>query len=126
MNELMESQINIDSKKYTVCVSKKKEVSPEAPRIAVVSYLPNEQAKNMLEVCLDAIKYFTEEEHEVWVIDNKSPDKYAQWLLERPKINVILNQTEPTTFQLKNLILLRKPNQTQTISYANGVALEIA
>lgn len=95
----------------------------DAPRLLIVSYLPNEQAFHILRVCVQAIQRFTPEPHEIWVVDNNSPRPQANRLLELCNVNIVFSRTEPRPHGARLF-----PNITQQKdwgSYANAVALEI-
>ncbi len=88
----MNSTITIDGREYDVEIRRRVAMPPEAPRLVVVSNLRNASAVSLLDACLDSIERFTPESHEVWVIDNNSPEANLGVLTERPGINVAFNR----------------------------------
>jgi hypothetical protein len=93
----------------------------------MVTYHSNDQAREVVKVAIDAIKKFTAETYELWVIDNASPKERGMWLLDVPGINVVLNQTTPRPPEARRLNFLARlvGRQTTWGSYAHGVGLEI-
>jgi len=85
-------------------------------------------ARKVIQTCVRGIQQFTREPHELWVVDNNSPEEHTRWLLEWPDLNVVLNRTEPLPREGRGLSALSKGKnlQTQWGSYANAVGLEIA
>ncbi len=119
-------RINIYGRTYPVRVIRRVFAPPASPRLVVVSFQPNETAREILRLCLDSIRRYTSEEHELWVVDNASPVEMAQWLENEPDINVIFNQSKPDyrfSFMRQLFGLGEAPYQG---SYANAVALELA
>lgn len=107
----------------------RKVVRPEnAPRLVVVCLQPNETARKVLQICVRGIQRFTPTPHELWVVDNNSPEEHTRWLVEWPDINVVLNRTEPLPPEGRGLAAPSKGKnlQTQWGSYANAIGLEIA
>ena len=98
----------------------------QAPRLVVVAYQPNGQARDILRVCIQAVQRYTPEPHTLWVIDNNSPLVNADWLLQWPGINVALNRTEPLPPEGRSLWKRWTRRQQHWASYANAVALELA
>ena len=90
-----DSTIMLDGRRYRVCIRRRVRHPPDAPRLVVVSYLPNRTAAGVLRVCLGAIRRFTTIPHELWVVDNHSPRASRTWLETWPDINLVLNRTEP-------------------------------
>jgi hypothetical protein len=117
----------IDGRAYDVQVTRKVILSPDAPRLAVVSRQNNEMAMKLVRVCIDAVRHFTTEPHELWVIDNNSPWANVQWLLEQPGINLALNRTEPLPEAARNgdTVKDEPDSQLRWDSYANAIGLEI-
>jgi len=96
-----------------------------APRLVVVSYLPNETAREMLELCIRSIQRHTPEPHELWVVDNCSPPHLRNWLERERGLNLVLNETEPVPMVgLWQRLAGKRPAYCG--SYANAVALELA
>lgn len=119
-------RINVYGRAYPVRVLRRISAPPASPRLVVVAYQPNKTAKEILRLCLEAIRRYTPEEHELWVVDNASPKENARWLEKEPGVNVVLNRSRP----LPRFSFLRKlfgRGEAQYAgSYANAVALEIA
>lgn len=122
MKELWQA-IRIDGRKLRVSVQQKIRQPVDAPRLVIVGFQPNETAREILRLCIDSLRRFTPEPHELWVVDNYSPPQLAEWLADEPELNVIFNHTEPTP---KQKLFGPKMPKTQEASYANGVALELA
>jgi hypothetical protein len=118
----------LDGIEYQLRVVRKVTLPGHAPRLVVVCLQPNDMARKVLEVCVRGVRHFTPEPHELWVVDNNSPEEQTRWLLERPDINVVLNRTEPLPPEGRGLAALAKDKnlQTQWGSYANAIGLEIA
>jgi hypothetical protein len=118
--------VRIDGRDYTLQIRQQVEQSPESPRLIVVAYQPNEQAQEVLRVCIRAVQHFTQEPHELWIVDNNSPNNNAEWLLDFPEINVVLNHTEPLPPDKRSpWQRLLKRKQYNYGSYANAIGLEI-
>ncbi|MBI5248485.1 MAG: hypothetical protein HY912_03225 [Desulfomonile tiedjei] len=122
----MKSLITLDGREYEVEVHRQVAISPDSPRLVVVSNLRNSSAVSLLDACLDSIERFTPEPHEVWVIDNNSPRGNVRRLLERPEINVALNRTEPLPPEARAQDVSCPPDQLNWGRYANAVGLELA
>ena len=127
MNKIRQRAIRrwvwLDGRLYWLDVLQKAELPPDAPRLLIVSYLPNEQAFHILRVCINAIQRFTPEPHEVWVVDNRSPRAYSDRLLELNNINIVFNRTEPLPRGTR--LSPGRSLQKKWGSYANAVGLEI-
>ncbi|MGO9569102.1 MAG: hypothetical protein ACLP5H_16320 [Desulfomonilaceae bacterium] len=121
-------ELLIDGRSYDVQVTQKVSLPPTAPRLAVVSRQHNETAINLVRVCIDAVRHFTAEPHELWVIDNNSPWPNIRWLSEQPGINIALNRTEPLPEEARNNEKVTDDPDSQLTwdSYANAIGLEIA
>jgi hypothetical protein len=103
----------------------------DAPRLAVVAYLPNPAARGLLQCCIDSIRRLTATPYELWVVDNGSPPSQIAGLLELPRVNVALNHTTPVPPEERSAprrLLHRLSGRDQTAwgSYANAIGLEIA
>jgi hypothetical protein len=118
----------IDGRAYDVEVTQKVSLPPTAPRLAVVSRQHNQTAMNLVRVCIDAVRHFTAEPHELWIIDNNSPRANIRWLSEQPGINIALNRTEPLPEEVRNndKVANDPDSQLTWASYANAIGLEIA
>ena len=121
-------ELVIDGRAYDVEVTQKVSLPPAAPRLAVVARQHNQTAMNLVRVCIDAVRHFTPEPHELWVIDNNSPRANIQWLSEQPGINIALNRSEPLPEEARNndTVTDEPDSQLTWDSYANAIGLEIA
>ncbi len=122
----MNSVLEIYGKRYQLQVQRPVVLGPQAPRLVVVAYQPNQLASWLLRLCLESIRRFTPEPHELWVVDNCSPAEFAADLFKVPDVNVILNLTKPTPKRTLKQLLGVGRDSTYSGSYANAVALEIA
>jgi len=120
--------LNIDGRQYEVELKLAASLSPEAPRLVVVSRQQNATATSLVRACIEAVQHFTPEPHELWVVDNNSPRENVSWLMDWPDINVALNRTEPLPPGARGMeAAVTDPNSQLTHdSYANAIALEIA
>ncbi|MGB6067971.1 MAG: hypothetical protein WBG50_24460 [Desulfomonilaceae bacterium] len=120
-------ELVIDDRAYNVQVTRNVSLPPDAPRLAVISRQQNKTATNLMRVCIDAVRYFTSEPHELWVIDNNSPLQNVQWLSDQPDINIALNRTEPLPPHARNGFNVATDPDSQLTwdSYANAIGLEI-
>ena len=123
-----QSRITLDGRTYRVRLHRRVTQPPDAPRLVVVSYLPNAMAPEILRVCLGSIQKYTVEPHELWVVDNNSPRKHSAWLLDWPGINLVLNLTEPLPREGRTFgsRFGFGPAQRHFGSYANAAGIEIA
>lgn len=133
MNHLLQDKVHkkrlhIDGRIYRVQVNRQVTQPVQAPRLAIVSYQPNNIAQSVLRVCIQTIQRYTPEPHELWVVDNNSPWKNVTWLLQWPDLNVVLNRTEPLAADRRGLRarLQGKAKQYFFGSYANAIGLELA
>jgi hypothetical protein len=128
----MKHRLRIDGMDYDLDVTQSVSEPATAPRLVVVSYLPNQTAVQILRVCIATIQKFTAIPYELWVIDNHSPPEYARFLATIPDINVVYNHRTPTpvhkqSWQRRLYERVKRLNRPRRWgSYANGVALEIA
>jgi hypothetical protein len=121
-----EASIDVYGKAYKIRVCRLRKEDVHAPRLVIVAYLPNRTACDMLRLCIESIRRFTPETHELWVVDNCSPPAFSNWLAHEPGINVIFNLVKPVPGRgLRHLLKFRQ-NPPYAGSYANAVALEIA
>lgn len=123
--------LRIDGRDYTVEWARKIHAPQDAPRLAVVSYLPNPAARRILETCIASIQRMTPTPHELWVVDNHSPAAQRSGLLDLPGVNVALSKTPPLpperrVLWQRLLQQVRRQDQTAWGSYANAIGLEIA
>jgi len=127
-HHLRKARLRVDGRTYTVQALRRVALPEQAPRLIIVAYQPNALAQDILRVCIQAIRRYTSEPHELWVVDNNSPRGNVEWLLQWSDINIVLNHTEPITREQRGLWsrLKGKPSQRNRDSYANAVALELA
>lgn len=117
-------EMSINNRIYSVEVWRRKIEKPNAPRLIIVSHMINDAGVRILEACLDGIRHFTPERHEVWVVDNNSPRDKVAWLVDRDDVNLALNRVEPVPPDVQqNGSCL--DDQKQWGSYANAIGLEI-
>jgi len=121
-------KVSLDGIEYRIELERKVYLTPDAPRLVVVSHVQNSTAKELLRVCLAAIRRFTPEPHELWIVDNNSPMENLDELLRLDDVNVVLNRTEPLPPEGRKL----EDGQAACVSqlnwgsYANAVGLELA
>src|SRR5689334_16980694 len=89
---LDERHLSVYGRSYRVFVRRQVVLPVSAPRLVIVAYQPNDTARDILRLCIDAINRFTSEPHELWVIDNCSPQGHLDWLLKMSNLNVVLNR----------------------------------
>jgi hypothetical protein len=118
-------ELTIDGRAYAVEVLRRKKEQPEAPRLIIISRMINDAGINILRACLDGVKHFTPDPHEVWVVDNNSPTENLNWLFERDEINLALNRVEPFPPDLQESGFPGIYDQKKWGSYANAIGLEI-
>lgn len=120
--------LNLDGREYRVRILQRVQFAPDAPRLVVVGYQPNELAEGILKACVESIRKFTPEPHELWIVDNCSPERRRRWLENASDLNIAFNDTEPAPPGKRSAIrrLFRAQRQQDNGSYANGIALEIA
>jgi hypothetical protein len=123
MNITTRRQLWLDGQRYVLDVQRAVTLPPDAPRLLIVSYLPNEQAFFILKACVDTIQRFTPEPHEIWIVDNHSPEQYANRLDELQGVNLVFSRTEPHPWVAR--FSLFPTQQKDWGSYANAIALEI-
>ena len=121
------STLLLDGRAYSLHVRRPVRHSPDAPRLIVVANQQNRTASGLLRVCVQAIKQFTAEPHELWVVDNNSPSENLSWLIEQRDVNVIFSRTEPIPPQAPNSGTTAPLENAQEDrgSYANAVGLEL-
>jgi len=124
--------ISIDNQTYQIEIFRHTQHDISSTRILIPTLILNDTAKEMVRVCVANIQKFSVEDVEIWIVDNNSPELYANWLTQfNPDVNIVLNHTEPVNPFLK-LGLKRKirsffatKRQMQDGSYANAIALEL-
>jgi hypothetical protein len=116
-------QLVLDGKSYDVAVSRQEDLPPSEICIAVVSYLPNRLAVDILLACVRSIREFTATPVELWVVDNASERVWRDRLLSEPGLNLAFNLTPPSPPGVPVESLLLDPMRWG--SYANAVGLEI-
>lgn len=128
MSEKRPMTMTIDGLNYELSVHQSVRQPPAAPRLLIVSYLPNPLAGEILRTCLRSLETFTSQPHEVWVIDNASPPKHSGWLRDWSGINLIINHTPPIPLAGRGVWarFRKKKWRWLVASYQNALALEIA
>ena len=124
----MAEEIFVDGLNYTVEMTRKVSLPPDAPRLVVISRQQNSTATELVRLCIRSVQHFTPEPHELWVVDNNSPLENLQWLIDWPELNVALNRTEPVPAEGRDLGHVQADPDGQLVwdSYANAVGLELA
>ncbi len=120
-------QLTIDGQKYEL-EWKRDVIQPdEAVRLLVISHITNANAFELLKTCVAGIQKFTPEAHELWVIDNNSPEEWLGRVKGIPSVNLVLNRTEPRPPEIRENIQSGQEKQEQFHygSYANAIGLEI-
>jgi hypothetical protein len=120
--------VGLDGLKYALRVRRVQPKPPDAVRLLIPAYQPNETASRILRACITSIQKFTHpDDYEMWVTDSNSPSGRADWLLDVPGINVVLSGTEPrpTTERAPWRRAAFWRNQTKWGSYANAAGLEL-
>jgi hypothetical protein len=118
-------ELIIDGRAYAIEVLRRKNERPDAPRLIIISHMINDAGRDILRACLDGVRYFTSDPHEVWVVDNNSPRENLNWLFERDEINLALNRVEPFPPDVIESGFPSIDDQKQWGSYANAIGLEI-
>jgi len=126
----------IDNKDYDVTVIRNRNSDADAVRIIIPVFMPNETAFEISRVCVESVRKFTVEPHEIWVVDNCSPAEFSGKITKIEGVNFLLNATEPMPpsargMKFKNFLnVIKRPSgpggQVRHGSYANGVGLELA
>lgn len=88
----------------------------------MVCYLTSKWAFRVTQVAVQSIQMFTNQPHEIWLIDNGSRKSLLNKLQKIPGINLIINNTDPVHI-LKNSP--KAISQLEIGSMANGVGLEL-
>lgn len=109
-NNYKKKVISIDDTDYNLSIKKQIHMNEDAPRLVIVSYLPDERTIALLKIAIESIKLYTDCLYELWVIDNNSPIDNLNWLIHESGLNIILNRTTP---KIEG-------------SYANAIGLELA
>lgn len=110
-NNYLKKEISIDSYNYEIYLKEKITAPAGFPRLVIVSYQPNKNASELLELCIKSIKKFTDTDYELWIVDNNSPQENIKWLDIVEDINIAYIRTDP---------------KEGGGSYANALALEVA
>ncbi len=121
------TRLEIDGAVYEVEWQRNVIRSDDAPRLVVISHITNQRALDLLNTCINGVRKFTPEEHELWVVDNNSPREWLASALEIPWINWAFNRTEPRPPEARNQAGDDKNDLDQTNwgSYANAIGLQI-
>lgn len=124
MQTVQKHVIAVYGQSYQVQVLRRKFCDGAAPRLVIVSFINSEPAWNILQNCLQSIRRYTLEPHEIWVVDNGSSSRFTDRLRNESDINLILNPVNPMPkCMLRRLLFMEAQYRG---SYANAVALEIA
>jgi hypothetical protein len=134
----LEDSVVIDNKTYQIEKLIRTEQDPLKTHLLIPALILNQQGLDLIKTCVASFLHFSADEVEIWVIDNHSPQSFADRLKAEidPGVNLLLNRTEPQNPFYK-LGLLSRLNQFRVGSlngrhkqmvdgsYANGVGLEI-
>src|SRR4030065_2807462 len=93
-NNYIKKEINIDNYNYNFFTKEKVHAEEKTTRIIVVSYQPNKEASELLRLCIESIKKFTDTDYELWIVDNNSPEELIKWLEHIDNINIIYKKTK--------------------------------
>ena len=125
-------KIVIDGCSYKIRIHRKVVQNSDSCKIIIPAYMPNIMSKEITRVCIQSINKYTTEPHEIWVVDNNSPNKYSRWLNDIPFVNVVFNKTEPINpfldkkyYKYFEFIQHKMGDQFKDASYANAIGLEI-
>jgi len=110
-NNYLKKEISVDNYNYEIYLKEKITAPASVPRLVIVSYQPNKDTSELLELCIKSIKKFTDTGYELWIIDNNSPQENIKWLDPVENINIAYVRTDP---------------KEGGGSYANAFALEAA
>ncbi len=117
-------EIVIDGKTYCAYIARRRCLSPDAHRLVVVSRLANKASQKILWMCVQSIERFTPQPHELWIIDNNSPEDQLGVLSDLREVNVVFNRTEPLPPDAGEAAAAS--DQVEWGSYANAIGLELA
>lgn len=128
MNGPQELTLEVDGRAYPLQVLHRKHEPPDSPRLVIVAYQPNRLAAEILRACIAAVRRYTPEPHELWVIDNHSPVACSDWLRAEPGVNVAFSRAAPLPPEARGFWprLLAGRRQQKWGSYANALGLELA
>lgn len=102
-------QITIDNKIYQTHVLRRTYLDNTATRIIIPVLMINNTGKEIVRVCIQSIRKFTNEDVEIWVVDNGSKEHNIKWLIKfDDKLNLVINQTEPVNPFSKKLSVVQK------------------
>lgn len=135
--EYMQKTVVVDNQTYHVDAVQRTLQDPSKVHVLIPTLILSELALEMVKVCVQSFMLFSENNVEIWVVDNNSPKEFAEKLVawDMP-INILLNRTEPENPYFSPSLILRlkrlrsglkklRHKQMYDGSYANGVALEI-
>ena len=94
---------------YNIMTRRRVQCDADAPRLLIISYMPKKNVTNLAKLSIQTIQRFTDTPYELWVIDNNSPRKHLDWLIETDNINLAFIRTAPN----------------ESGSYANALGLEV-
>lgn len=124
--------VRLHGKIWDVEVLRRRIEPPSAPRIITVCYNQSSVGVEIAQAAIASVVRCTPIPHEIWVVDNVSPEEHRQWLRAHDTVNVILNNTVPIptekTGWRTRLGLRHLPanKQIKYGSFANGVGLDLA
>ncbi len=118
----LQTTLTVAGDEFHVDVSRRVRRPPEAPRLVAVSRVTNERAFGILQTMVAAIRRFTPEDHDLWIVDNCSPEPWGERIKALERVNVVLNKTEPIPPEARGAA---SAAQEQHGSYANGIGLEL-
>ena len=121
---MTERTFDIFGKKYRTRTQRGRKEPADAPRLVIVGFQPNPVAQEILRLCIDSIRAFTPEPHEIWIIENGSPPEYSRWLEGEKDLNVVFSEPPKPAWGWAGKVL-KLPDHRYSGSFANAVALEI-
>ncbi len=123
VNDVNYGELTINDVKHELQWKRNVIQPDDAPRIVVVSHITNSRALDLLVTCVEGVRKFTAEPHELWVVDNNSPLEWLNSLKSIQSINLVLNRTEPRPADMSGNG--QNMEQFHYGSYANAMGLEI-
>jgi hypothetical protein len=124
IESVIQQTMTLQGRAYELSVFRRVTLPPAAPRLAVVSCLPNAMALRVLETCVHSLLQFSRMPVEIWVVDNASDPSLASELHSLHGVNLVLNGTPAIPPGAEDVVT--SPVDFRWGSYANAIALEIA
>ena len=124
-------RIEIDGIVYRVQVVRKVFEPPDAPRLVMAAYHPNELTARITQVAARSIHRYAGRPYELWIVDNASPRRHSRWLIDEPGVNVVFNPISPlrplqsSPLRRAASRFFKRRSQLTNISYANGIGFEL-